>query len=101
MEYHYPGNIRELENLIERFMITSPGDSLEILDWNPIVFVKNENKSDKFLSMEKMEIKHITEACMRSNWKIFGEGGAAEKLDMNPKTLSSRMTKLGIKKPKT
>ena len=50
--------------------------------------------------MEEMEVKHITEACMRSNWKIFGAGGAAEKLELNPKTLSSRMTKLGIKKSK-
>lgn len=100
MAYNYPGNIRELENLVERFMITSPNDSLEILDWNPIVIVKKGEESGVFLSMEDMEIKHITEACRQSNWKIFGDGGAAEKLVMNPKTLSSRMTKLSIKKPK-
>ncbi len=100
MKYNYPGNIRELENLVERFMITSPGDSLEIVDWNPIIIVKDKEDSNRFLSMEKMEVKHITEACIRSNWKIFGEGGAAEKLDLNPKTLGSRMSKLGIKKPK-
>ena len=100
MAYDYPGNIRELENLVERFMITSPKDSLEILDWNPIIIPKKDKASNTFLSMEEMEIKYITEACTNSNWKIFGNGGAAEKLDMNPKTLSSRMTKLGIKKPK-
>ena len=101
MDYDYPGNIRELENLIERFMITSSDNSLEILGWNPTVSIKNDEKSNALLSMEEMEVKHITDACIRSNWKIFGSGGAAEKLDMNPKTLSSRMTKLGIKKTKT
>lgn len=101
MTYDYPGNIRELENLIERFMITSLGDSLQILDWSPVVLIRKDAQSDKFLSMEEMEIKHIKDACTRSSWKIFGEGGAAQKLEMNPKTLSSRMYKLGIKKPKT
>ena len=98
MSYDFPGNIRELENLIERFMITSPGKSLEITDWNPVNRIKNEEDCDVFLSMKEMEIKHITEACNRSNWKIFGVGGAAEKLGMNPKTLGSRMSKLDIKK---
>ena len=98
MSYDYPGNIRELENLNERFMITSSGKTLEIMDWNPVNRIKNKQDADVFLSMEEMEIKHITEACIRSNWKIFGAGGAAEKLAMNPKTLGSRMSKFDIKK---
>lgn len=98
MGYDYPGNIRELENLVERFMITSLEDQLEITNWNPTIIKKSKGDAKLFLSMEEMEIKHITEACILSNWKIFGAGGAAEKLSMNPKTLGSRMTKLGIKK---
>ena len=47
-----------------------------------------------------MEVKHIKDALAMSNWKIFGAGGAAEKLGMHPKTLSSRIIKLGISKPK-
>ncbi len=98
MSYNYPGNIRELENLTERFMITSLGEQLEIMDWNPTFNLKYQKGNDEFLTMKKMEIRHITEACIRSDWKIFGEGGAAEKLEINAKTLSSRMSKLNIKK---
>ena len=72
MDYNYPGNIRELENLIERFMITSLGDHLEITNWNPINTIQVKEDTSPFLTMEQMEIKHITEACIQSNWKIFG-----------------------------
>ena len=101
MDYNFPGNIRELENLVERFMITSSGDILELDGWQPISTKKEtQGISNTFLSLEEMEFEHITQALKQCNWKVFGEGGAAEKLKINPKTLSSRMKKLGISKPK-
>jgi len=96
--YNYPGNIRELENLIERFMITSTSDILDLSLWNPIN-VNLSNLSDEFLSLSEVEKRHITIALQSSNWKIFGEDGAAKKLGMNPKTLSWRIKKEGIKRP--
>ncbi len=95
--YNYPGNIRELENLIERFMIISNGDSLELSDWSPVQ--KELPSSDgHFLTMEEMEIHHIKNALRLSKGKVFGSNGAAEKLAMNGKTLDSRLRKLGISK---
>lgn len=96
-EYNYPGNIRELENLIERFMIISSGNSLELADWLPVQ-KELPNSDDNFLTMEEMEIHHIKNALRLSKGKVFGTGGAAEKLAMNGKTLDSRLRKLGIKK---
>ena len=95
--YNYPGNIRELENLIERFMIISDGNKLEIAGWgetNRVLPISD----NYFLSMEEMEIYHIKNALRKCSGKIFGKGGAAELLKMNGKTLSSRMVKLNIKK---
>ena len=100
MNYNYPGNIRELENLIERFMIISEGDKLEIAGWgetNRVLPISD----NYFLSMEEMEIYHIKNALRKCGGKIFGKGGAAELLKMNGKTLSSRMVKLNIKKEQT
>jgi len=97
-DYNYPGNIRELENLIERFMITSVDDKLDLSLWNP-VNVDLSNLQDEFLSLSEVEKRHITNALQSSNWKIFGENGAAKKLGMNPKTLSWRIKKEGIERP--
>ncbi len=95
--YNYPGNIRELENLIERFMIISNGDSLELSGWLPVQ-KELPSSDDHFLTMEEMEIHHIKQALRLSKGKVFGAGGAAEKLGMNGKTLDSRLRKLGINK---
>ena len=98
MSYDYPGNIRELENIIERYMITSDGNILDLDNWhlNPITL---PNKNDKeFLSLDEMEKQHIQEALKLSNGKIFGTDGAAIKLGVNPKTLSWKIKKIGIDK---
>ena len=100
--YTWPGNIRELENVIERFMITSMGDALEIDDWYPRIDVKilSPKSENDILSLDEMEAQYIRQVLKLTNWKVFGEDGAAKKLDINPKTLSSRMIKLGVKKEK-
>ncbi|MCG8389463.1 MAG: sigma-54 dependent transcriptional regulator [Cytophagales bacterium] len=95
MKYHWPGNIRELENVIERSMIISPGNALQISDWmdsnTPI-------KGKKILSLEEAERQHIIQALETTHWKVSGKNGAAELLNVNAKTLFSKMEKLNIKR---
>lgn len=93
IDYDWPGNIRELENVIERSMIISPGPSLQIEYLQP-----NIQKDKSLPTLTQMEKKHILRALEKTRWKISGPGGAAELLDINPKTLASRMKKLGIKR---
>ena len=91
--YEFPGNVRELENLIERAVILSPGKKLAAN------FQFKTNKSGKktaFRSMEELQRDHILEALRRTKGKVTGPGGAAEILGMNDKTLYSRMTKFDI-----
>jgi DNA-binding NtrC family response regulator/ligand-binding sensor domain-containing protein len=96
--YNWPGNIRELENIIERAVITSSGNKLILGDW----FVEMDSRLNKkeILSLEEVERKYIIEILEITQWKVSGERGAAKILDINPHTLVSRMKKLGIRKPK-
>ena len=95
INYSWPGNVRELENVIERAIINSHNGILNF-DFLP----KSEEQSNKFVTLEEAEKHHITEALRKSEWKINGSGGAAEKLKLNPQTLRSKMQKLGIKRDK-
>jgi transcriptional regulator with GAF, ATPase, and Fis domain len=96
--YNWPGNIRELENIMERAVVTSNSKKLVLGDW----LSKSDltKTSSKILPLEKMEKQHIIEVLEITEWKVSGEKGAAKILDINPQTLVSRMKKLGINKPK-
>lgn len=101
MAYNWPGNIRELENIIERALILSKGDSLEYGDWLPVPKEDNiKGPSDKLLPLEEMERQHIIAALEKTNWKVSGEKGAAKILGLNPTTLEARMKKMGIVREK-
>ncbi|HSF45118.1 MAG TPA: sigma 54-interacting transcriptional regulator, partial [Chitinophagaceae bacterium] len=99
MEYDWPGNIRELINLVERSVISSTGDTLRIA-WE-----KNHNggqeKPRSVSSIKDLEREHILKILHETHWKINGENGAAEKLGLNPNTLRSRMKKLNISREET
>jgi transcriptional regulator with GAF, ATPase, and Fis domain len=96
MNYDWPGNIRELKHMVESALITSGGDRMKI------DLPKSETKdhdNDNFQSLMEMERNYITRVLSAKEWKISGENGAAETLQMHPNTLWARMKKFGIRKP--
>jgi formate hydrogenlyase transcriptional activator len=96
--YNWPGNIRELENLIERAMILSPGSELSYGEWLPSVKLTAGHLNTPLQKLEEVEKNHISEVLRQLNWKVSGENGAAKFLGLNPTTLEARMKKLGIKR---
>ncbi|ALA60389.1 sigma-54-dependent Fis family transcriptional regulator [Nitrospira moscoviensis] len=97
--YGWPGNIRELEHVIERAVILSQGPALELGDWMP----KSATASGAGppATLEEMERAHIIHVLIQTNWRVSGEKGAARILGLNPTTLEARMKKLGIQRPLT
>ncbi len=94
-QHHWPGNIRELENLIERAVISSPEGDLRI-DLPP---AKVNPLLDRNRTLEAFEREYIAGVLQEKSWKVKGESGAAESLGLKPSTLRTRMEKLGIKRP--
>ena len=93
--YDFPGNVRELENLIERAVIISPADKLTL---PPLQIKKRKTDEEGTLSsLEENERQHILKALKATKGRIHGEEGAAKILQINASTLRSRMEKLGIK----
>ncbi len=95
MAYSWPGNIRELENVIERAVIISGGTTLKI---EPLLNPNFEEK-EKLLPLAEYERQYIIRVLEKTYWRVEGHEGAARILDMHPETLRSRMRKLGIKRP--
>lgn len=97
-QYSWPGNIRELEHLIERTVLLTKTTEIENFDLpkpSETSFVQNQGQ---LKSMEDMERDHIMNALHHCNGKVSGSGGAAELLKIQPQTLYSKMKKLGIDK---
>jgi formate hydrogenlyase transcriptional activator len=103
--YHWPGNIRELENFIERAVILSRGSSLAVpvTELKPRAVQPSEAKPSKdryeVSTLEEAEREHIHQALRQANWLVGGPSGAAARLGMKRTTLQSRMAKLGIERP--
>jgi len=96
--YPWPGNIRELEHVIERAVILSEGPELEPIDWLSPAAGK-VSCSRKALTLEEMEQQHIRDVLEQTNWRVSGDKGAAAILGLKPTTLEARMKKLGISRP--
>ncbi len=96
-KYHWPGNIRELENLIERSVILSQGPDLHV----PLGELKASaaNAPNDGTTLEAAERKHILRILKETNWVIGGPSGAAARLGMKRTTLQSKIQKLGITRP--
>jgi formate hydrogenlyase transcriptional activator len=99
--YSWPGNIRELQNLIERAVILSRGSVLEV----PLPELKqsaNDDRSNQLqgpIRLEIVERDHIIRVLRETGWVIGGPAGAAARLGLNRTTLNHRMRKLGINRP--
>jgi two-component system response regulator HydG len=99
LSYNWPGNIRELENFVERAVLLTSGKF--VTELMPAIHSGKRNllQGDQSLkTMDQNERDHIIKVLESCNWKIYGGGGAAEILNINASTLSSRMKKLGIEK---
>ena len=100
-QYTWPGNIRELQNLIERAVILSRGTVLEV----PLTELKQTGKlaieQNGNSTLEAVEREHILRVLRETNWVIGGAGGAAARLGVPRTTLNNKMQKLGINRPRT
>ena len=98
MKYSWPGNIRELQNVLERAVLLCTSDTLKITEK---LDSKNSDNSSKIVNMQLHDIEkaHIIKVLKQLNWKIEGENGAAIVLGLNPSTLRSKMQKMDIKRP--
>ncbi|MCW5766363.1 MAG: sigma-54-dependent Fis family transcriptional regulator [Phycisphaeraceae bacterium] len=113
LAYPWPGNVRELNNAVERATLLADGPELDIeLPESPMTATvpatgragaAGQPTRDILLDLtleqlQRLQITHALESC---GYRVFGPGGAAERLDVNPNTLLSRMDKFGIPRPRT
>jgi formate hydrogenlyase transcriptional activator len=96
--YPWPGNIRELENVIERAIINSMGTVLKLTNPTDLYMDATTARSTS-KSLPEMERDYIIQVLEENNWRISGDKGAALVLGLNPSTLRGKMRKLGIKRP--
>ena len=105
-QYAWPGNIRELQNVMERAVISSRSGSLEFHlpqlppgEPKPMPSSKKTElmNDEQIRSLERQNLVAVLEHC---NWKVSGSGGAAGFLGLHPATLSSRMRSMGIHRPR-
>ena len=98
--YSWPGNIRELQNLIERAVILSRGSVLEV----PLTELKQSGRvvteQSASNSLESVERDHILRILRETNWVIGGPTGAATRLGLPRTTLNNKMQRLGITRPR-
>ncbi len=92
--YAWPGNIRELRNVIERALIICSSKTLEVP--LPIGAV---GEIPEGLDLEAVERRHIVDVLQKTDWRLSGQGSAAEILGLKRTTLYSKMKKLGIRRP--
>jgi formate hydrogenlyase transcriptional activator len=97
VQYSWPGNIRELQNFLERAVILSSGPILRIPVAELLAATKPSSTTlDKVMTLEAAERSAILRALKESSGKVGGAEGAAHKLGMKRTTLQARMRKLGI-----
>lgn len=97
-EYAWPGNIRELQNVIERAVIKSREHVLEISD-SLEPHTQTSTPKNTLQTLAEYERDYILRVLENVKWKITGKVGAAKILDLPPSTLRSKMQKLNIKRP--
>jgi transcriptional regulator with GAF, ATPase, and Fis domain len=96
--YGWPGNIRELRNVVERAMIAATGSRLTIALPRPHAPAAAPGKA--ITRLVDVEREHILSVLESTGWRIRGAGGAAERLGLRPTTLETRMARIGLKRRK-
>ena len=96
IDYRWPGNIRELENVIERAVILSPGPVLRLSLRDLNSRIAPGQNTDRHQTLEEVERTHILRTLKETRWILSGPSGAASRLGLNRSTLYFRMKKLGI-----
>jgi formate hydrogenlyase transcriptional activator len=99
VRYSWPGNIRELQNLIERAVIRSGGERLEIPMSELDEGIGAPKTRASHRTLEEAERAHILKTLKETRWVLSGPTGAAQRLGINRSTLQFRMKKLGIERP--
>lgn len=94
--YPWPGNIRELEHVIERAVLLSPGTQLELGEWLPTPTVAPN--STRIPTLAELQRDHIVAVLQLTGWRVSGEKGAARVLGLKATTLEARIKKLGIQR---
>ena len=97
--YSWPGNIRELQNLIERAVILSTGTVLRVPLGDLGTRTIPAQDGRKHQTLEQAERAHILATVKETKWVLSGPNGAATRLGVNRSTLQFRMKKLGIVRP--
>lgn len=99
LAYSWPGNVRELEHTIEKAVILSDNQDLQINESvvSNLFTPDTGNETDSLLPLEEIEREHILKVLEHTRWRIRGENGAAKILGIKPTTLEFRMRKIGIK----
>ncbi len=97
-DYDWPGNIRELEHVIERAVLMNNGDLISRVDLPDLKRVYHLRNEEKIKTIDEVERDHILFVLKRTKGKVRGKEGAAELLKIAPSTLQSKMKKLGIRK---
>jgi len=98
VSYQWPGNIRELQNFIERSVILTSGKTLE----PPLASLNSAAETESFgaITLEDAERDHIRKILEQTRWVVAGPNGAAARLGIKRSTLYFRMQKLGISRAK-
>jgi formate hydrogenlyase transcriptional activator len=99
IQYRWPGNIRELENVIERAVILSTGPFLRVPLRDLHSRIIPGNGSERSRTLAEVEREHILSTLRETRWVLSGPNGAARRLGLNRSTLHFRMKKLGIVRP--
>jgi len=94
-QYAWPGNIRELRNVVERAMIVAKGTQLNIPAPSP-----SSHSGTRSLKLTDVEREHIRAVLELAGWRVRGTSGAAQLLGLKPTTLEGRMAKLGLVRPR-
>lgn len=97
--YSWPGNIRELANILERSVIVSRGTTLELGEWITQAEADQEGSPALDHALDQVTRKRIIEALDLTGWRVSGPRGAARLLGLKPTTLEARMRRLDIRRP--